>query len=229
MVKDEVRTQTLPSLRGNVAPVSRSHVLITRFNLRVPQWSGSDRNGVPVLTDEWMEHRFNLFDAYTVPSVVCQTVNDFLWMVLFDIETDTKWLNRIDTYGKIFLPVFLSPDWLYELQMVLQGLDSKWLVTTRVDNDDAIAPTFIEVVQKNVRNKKEFLNIPNGWVRRDGVDRPVSHQANPFMTYVELSKEARSIYFTPHGRGMQRYAPIRQITNERLWTQVIHERNYVNA
>lgn len=207
----------------------KSHYLITRFNLQHKKWRSVDKNGIPILTDEWMQHRFALFDKYTVPSVLKQTVQDFLWIVLFDYYTSERWMSRIHSYGKIFMPLYLTENWLDEFQKLLSVLANDWVATTRLDNDDAIDPKFMETIQGNLVTKRCFLNIPNGWIKYPyELPEPTDHRANPFMTYIEPATESRSIYFLPHGRNMRDHAPIIQISTKRLWTQIIHERNYVN-
>ena len=187
-----------------------------------------DKGGVVTLDHDWMEHRFKLFEQYTLPSVVEQTCDDFEWLVLFDRQTEACWFEKILDRSE-FTPVFLGSDWLAELQLMLRTEQQRILITTRLDNDDAICPRFIEVIQKrvNLTAGDQFLNIPNGYIQRGSVLEKTHHRANPFMTFVEHGT-ARSVYFTPHGVAMTRHAPIVQITEERLWVQIIHERNYVN-
>jgi len=205
-----------------------SHVLVTRFNVRVPEWRKVDKSGQAVRADNWMAHRFGLFDQYTVPSVLAQTCHEFLWVVLFDIRTKEKWVEKAESYG--CFQAYYVDNWLADLQQLLRLSPSEWLLTSRLDNDDAIAPKFIATVQSAAQERKEFLNIPNGYViRRNKRNKPAQHTANPFISYVEPTKEAQSVYFTPHGRAMSKHAPIRQITTQRLWYQIIHERNYLNA
>jgi len=203
--------------------VAIKHYLITRFNLRVPEWRDTDRKGNPTLTPEWMAHRWGLFQRYTVPSVLAQKHQDFEWLVLFDM-----WTPLPDQ--EIYTPLLLTRHWLKELQKYLRThCTSDWVLTTRLDNDDAISTGFMQVIREAATEKEEFLNIPNGWIQRGRHLTPEHHTANPFVSLVEPAATAKSVYFTPHGKAMSQHAPVRQITKERLWTQIIHERNYLNA
>jgi len=203
------------------------HYLITRFNLRVPGWRNVDREGQQVLDDCWLRHRFHLFEEHTIPSVMAQTTDNHLWLVLFDTQTPKCWLRRIRDYCE-FLPLFMGANWLRELQQFLSHDPMGWLATTRLDNDDTIEPTFIQTIHSALNAKKQFLNMPNGYTLRDGKREPARHTANPFMTYVERGANPQTIYFIAHGQAMRTVAPIRQISTERLWTTIIHERNYIN-
>ena len=190
------------------------HILITRFNVHVPEWRNVDKRGVKTLDAAWLEHRWELFEKYTVPSVLNQTV-DIEWVVLFAPGT----VVREGPYVALHVE-----DWLPDLQA---WLPKGWLATTRLDNDDYIAPTFIATIRRYLREREEFLNIPFGYLLRDDVLIPEKHTANPFMTYV--SCDGLSVYHLPHGKAMSDHAPIIQIPTGRLWTQVIHGRNYHNG
>lgn len=202
-----------------------SHLLVTRFNVRVPEWRGTDKNGQKVLDREWMIHRWNLFTQHTIPSVQAQTNKNFIWLVLFDYDTAKHWRQLAASMADIFTPVYVK-DWLVELQkMIREHTPSPWVITTRLDNDDSIAPSFMQTIQGAVHQpQRQFLNIPNGWKG----DKPIHHTANPFISYLEPTAEGRSVYFLPHGSAMSQHARIRQISAKRLWTQHIHTRNYVN-
>ncbi len=54
------------------------HFLFTRFNLRNESWN-STKNANPVLTEEWLEKRFDLFERFCLPSVKAQINQNFRW------------------------------------------------------------------------------------------------------------------------------------------------------
>jgi len=163
-----------------------------------------------------MTHRFKLFNK-TYESVIRQTNIDFKWIVLWDAAT-TRIIERPRMVN------LLVVDWLSELQQYLKKDHPEgWIITSRLDNDDHIDPTFMATVQAAATEEEAFLNIPNG---RWGA-KPIYHAANQFVSYVEQTR--RSVYFTPHGSAMQKHAPLKQITEKRLWTTVLHERNYING
>lgn len=180
-----------------------------------------DKAGVPTLTPEWMDHRWELFERFTVPAVISQTNQNFTWIVMFDRDTD-------HIKDGPYLPLLVGDDWLGDLQRYIQK--PGWLVTTRLDNDDSIAPKFIETIQKHVTLKQfHFINLTNGYTYNKMALRPKHQTANPFITLVERGEDAKSVLFTPHGRAMQEHGHIVQISKGRLWTQIIHERNYING
>jgi hypothetical protein len=151
---------------------------------------------------------------------MAQTTSDFRWIVLMDAGTPERFRLKSCYYETLYVS-----DWLNDLQAALNM--PGWIATTRLDNDDAIHPEFMATIQQHLIRRKRFLNIPNGWQLKGGKHIPIQHTANPFMTLVEGGN--KSIYFMPHGRAMSKYAPIIQISERRLWTQIIHERNYING
>lgn len=215
-------------MRKKVTSLGARHVLITRFNIRVPEWRDVDKAGVPVLDDAWMIHRIDLFQKFTLPSVLAQTVGDFQWLILMDEDTHPRFKKEMES---VFYDILYVKDWLKDLQKYLRGftVGPKWLATTRLDNDDTIAPKFMETIQKNITtNQLHFINLTNGYTLHGHSLRPRYHIANPFMTLVEPQSGARSVLFTPHTRRMQKHWPVVQVAEGRLWTQIIHERNYIN-
>ena len=204
------------------------HVLITRFNVRVSEWRNVDKNGVPVLDDAWMIHRIDLFERYTLPTVMAQTCRNFDWLLLMDHKTPQKFKEYLEE-GTDYHILYVK-NWLVDLQAWLQAINQPWLVTTRLDNDDCISPEFIATIQKHITTKQfHFINLTKGYTLDGHKLRPIQHMANPFMTLVEPIANAKSILFTPHGRAMSKHGPIVQVSKGRFWTQIIHERNYING
>ena len=46
------------------------HFVITRFNLDLYAW---DKNRIPTRTEKWLQHRFDIFEQYCLPSMQAQT------------------------------------------------------------------------------------------------------------------------------------------------------------
>ncbi|WP_051227980.1 glycosyltransferase [Gillisia sp. JM1] len=57
------------------------HYILTRFNLRAEDWT-TTKNNEKVLTEEWLEERFDLFENYCFSSVRNQTNQNFKWLVV---------------------------------------------------------------------------------------------------------------------------------------------------
>jgi len=71
------------------------HFLFTRFNLRNEDWITA-QDGAAVLTEEWLTQRLELFQKYCYPSVMNQKNNNFLWVILFDVNTPKGFRKNIE-------------------------------------------------------------------------------------------------------------------------------------
>ena len=90
-----------------------------------------------------MEHRWRLFEAFCLPSVQCQTAARFRWLVRFDPATPEAHRQRFRRLTAGMTNV--SPLWRAEPFSAAIGalLDpsAELLLTTRLDNDDALHRT----------------------------------------------------------------------------------------
>lgn len=84
------------------------HFILTRFNLFL--WN-KDKEGNKVRSREWLEHRFELFERYCLPSIKNQTCKSFKWIVLFDSTTPDAFKARIGEWQKgcsQLIPVYVE-------------------------------------------------------------------------------------------------------------------------
>lgn len=65
---------------------------LTRFNILLWQ---KDKEGSPVRTKKWLNHRFSLFEKYCLPSIKNQTCQDFEWIVLLDSTTPEIYKSKM--------------------------------------------------------------------------------------------------------------------------------------
>ena len=152
------------------------HFLLTRFNVGLystRQDAGPvDRSGRRPASnpDDWMEHRLRLFDRYCLPSVKNQSNKNFTWLVMFDERTPTRFKERIDHYSRdcCMVTLYLNIDrpststfreecCKCAKEYISQKVDedTRYVVTTRLDNDDAVHPDFIKHVQECVPAERQ--------------------------------------------------------------------------
>lgn len=131
------------------------HYIFTRFN-KLDSSMSIYNNPQIENPEEWMEHRIGLFNNITLPSVMLQTEVNFTWLLSFDQRTPQKIIDFYASFPRVKI--------IYEYPATyLRGLygnslkDGDWIITTRLDNDDYIAPTFIEKVQSKFN--EEFLLV----------------------------------------------------------------------
>ncbi len=118
------------------------HDLLTRFN------AGLYRGGtqLKVSPREWMEHRLRLFATITLPSIAGQSCRDFTWLVLMDRQTPAHDIRRLEAMGcpnmRLIYPVPGQNPWLPGFAPGRYDL-----ITTRIDNDDALHRDTIGTIQ----------------------------------------------------------------------------------
>jgi len=208
---------------------SFSHFILTRFNLKI--WSDT------ALDEAWHTHRLSLFEKICLPSIKAQTNQSFTWLLFFDQSTPQTLLPRIETY-KSYPNIQIHFINGFDLRTILQIIRSQLLdttthlITTTLDNDDALAIDFVAQLQKQFNKQSfELINFTQG-LRYD-----LSHQklyacelySNPFISlieYIKPEKKFRSIAgCLPHSTIPSRFSPVTDIDTPPLWLQVIHERN----
>lgn len=213
------------------------HLLLTRFNLRVAGLD-SDKSGEPVLGPDWMQERLDLFERYCAPSVRAQSNGDFTWLLFLDQDTSEEPRSRIRQAVEggpdarlVFLPPVQGDGPVAAAALEHVGGTPDLLVTTRLDNDDALHEDALGVVRARARSgHREFLNLRFGYVTDGRTAQVKSHKYGHYATLVEPASAApfRTVHCgLPHGRARQ-LAPVRQITDRPYWLEVIHARNAAN-
>lgn len=213
-------------------PVDRSfsHFVLTRFNTSLDVEIDGSRYVSRHSDEEWLRERVNLFETWTLPSVRQQTAaGKFRWLLLLD-QNSPEWLRTRAATWTPAEPCYL-PDALPAAIMDAinaRGIDGKWLVTTRLDSDDAVAPAFVETIQKAFQPQKEAINLTNGLAYAvERVGRSVQG-CNPFLTLVEpADRSAKTVLFCNH-RHVRRKVDVRQVGGAPLWLQNVHGNNLYN-
>jgi Putative rhamnosyl transferase len=169
-------------------PRPLQHFLLTNFNVRLG-WR-KDARGAPVLTEEWMEHRWPLFETFCLPSVRGQSLQRFQWLVRLDASTADHHRQRFQWLiagMPNVIPLWGGESFRTAIDRLLDP-PTELVLTTRLDNDDALHRDALARVQGSVSDfVPEFLNFPNGYrfVRADGQLYGVRHASNPFLSLVE--------------------------------------------
>jgi Putative rhamnosyl transferase len=211
--------------------MSFTHILLTRFNVEAGYGAPNLR-----LDPKWLEYRFQLFDRFCYPSVCAQSNQNFKWLVFFDIQTPESFKPRIERYAqwKKFIPVYVHG---YFSDSVLGTAianhierESSHLITTRLDNDDAITQNFVELIQLEFRTQDcEFINFTQGYCLHNHKLYQVEDRSNAFISLIEFlsSSTPKTVLCVAHNK-LDTIGKIRQIAHEVGWLQVIHHGNVSN-
>ncbi|MEM1002532.1 MAG: glycosyltransferase [Bacteroidota bacterium] len=220
--------------------MSFDHFLITRFNLRYKEWSAT-KNGINVTSSDWLNKRFELFNAFCLPSVLNQSNKNFKWIICFDIDTSPKFKSIIKELSEehfFIIPVFIDDGYnsITVLRKTIednQKTDNEYLITSRLDNDDSIHKDFIRGIQ-NAFDPKEGLviDLVNGYQlmlpknRKTLAIRRMRTPYNHFLSLVESTSYFNTIFQKWHLDWKVNIT--KTVESDGLWLQVIHDSNLVN-
>lgn len=214
-----------------------NHFFLTKFNVRsFPELR-------PGCEPAWLERRFNLFDQYCFPSVANQSNQNFKWIVFFDVDTPEPFKQKIAEYAKKwanFVPVYLDCPLPYgefpdEVRTVVREYIPKaceYLITTWLDNDDAIHQDYVQRIQENFEPKDgETLNFFFGYQLAEGKLYFDFELANHFISLIEKynSESFNTCLCRPHKELYEVCKSAKKIFCKPLWIEVVHGSNYMNV
>ena len=216
--------------------VDFSHVIMTRFNVARPK-----RHDPMRLDPDWLAGRFDLFEKYCLPSVAAQTAGGFTWIVYFDAATPQPLRDRIEACREVypFVPCFAEeisaafwPRSLVETLVKKGPGRTPWLLTTRFDNDDALAGDHVARLQAAVSRQdppaRGSWNFSRGFVLEGGRIYALTHLANPFASWLEPWGDKTRTAISINHLKMTRVAPVTQVGGAAAWLQVVHGGNVSN-
>jgi Putative rhamnosyl transferase len=208
-----------------------THLLLTRFNVQAGY--GDPKAG---LDPKWLEYRFQLFEQFCYPSVCTQSNQNFKWLVFFDDQTPEVFKSKIALYAryKNLIPIYVHG---YFSDSVLRTALSEYiasgsshLITTRLDNDDAVSRNFVELIQSQFKGQScEFINFTQGYCLHNGKLYKTEDSSNPFISLIEVldGSPVKSVLCAAHNK-LTTIGNIHQVTHEPAWLQVIHRGNVSN-
>ena len=217
------------------------HFILTRFNIRI--WT-QDKNRKAVRTADWLKQRFEVFERFCLPSIAQQTCKDFEWIVLFDSETPLEYKERVTGFKEVcpqFTPVYVEPSMGRYFRHVFrtsvaEKVHASRVLTTYLDNDDALSVNFVEDIQRRAADLPDgtFVYYSSGFqfFKEFGLMLRVRDVRNHFVSVVETGSPGT--LKTIFGYGSHYYidripdAHIEYIEDCPLWCEVVHERNMCN-
>ena len=193
------------------------HYIITRMNVGIYDQPKSK---------EWMEHRIELFEKYTLPSILRQTNKNFTWVLCFDERTPNDIICKYDYLDNVEIFWDRPKYW-----MKTKPPETDWVITSRIDNDDYYYPNFVEDIQREFINRKMEMVIDIGFLILDektgnvyDLEKPLYN--SPFITLCEWWHTAEGVMVHEHTRAANLYKGY--IIPKYLAVQVVHEMNVIN-
>jgi hypothetical protein len=212
-------------------PEDFTHLLLTRFNTAV-DYAPSPRR----LESEWLLPRLALFERYCLPSVKAQRGAVFNWLVFCDASSPGWFKDIIAHYAPLVKAIYITGpanDKVIAQEVKSSGfVCSPHLITTRLDNDDAISEDHLSLIQKAfLHQNREFVMFPFGLQLYHGALYHVYWRSNPFLSLIERvgeNSELTTVYCVRHDKVAQQ-EKVRYVSRSAQWLQVLHTANLGNA
>ncbi len=218
--------------RAACLPAQVEHLLLTRFNVPHPAYV-RDKHGAVVADDAWLEHRFELFEKFTLPSVRSQREARFRWLICFAARTPESYRRRIARDQEIFpfTPLFVDTfaDLIPQVRAQVNPA-TEFLITSRLDNDDALCVDALGAIAAAFHEQAfEFVHLATGYIYSHGTIYSARLPDGPFLTLIERRSPQpwRTVWSTDHDR-VRELGPVRDLEARPYWLQVVHERNLRN-
>lgn len=230
-----------------------SHFIITQFNLRNFPLSNSNDYESWL---RWIRNRIVLFTEYCLPSVLNQSAKEFTWLIYFDADTPEEFndfIKRLETYPFIsicYCKGIEDFNKTYFQEVVTRiGKSVKWVITTRIDNDDCIHKDAVKVIQQNFTEKNKFLiSLSSGYILNIR-DKTLSHYFYPMSPFISLiedtGEDPGGVYEKIHTRWdslrlfivkelwiewfNRKSRKSRFILKQPMWIQTVHGENVSNS
>ena len=205
------------------------HVILTRYSVRM--------FGTTDFTDDWLAYRWGFFRDALAASLSRQTVSSFTWLVFFDAASP-DWLRDLvdEASPGLFTPIWHDGSWGQEaIQQAVESVASRpYLITTRVDSDDAVSRVFVEDIQERFAEQESmYVNLMHGvQVDRSGRLFNAHFTENGFISYIErrVAKEPpRTVFWCMAHEESSSFAPVLNVVGPPRWMQVIHGSNVANS
>lgn len=204
------------------------HVIFTRYNL--PS-AGSE--SLIRAQEGWLRDRTELFLRHTIPSMQRQSCRDYRWIIFFDPQSPEWLLDRLQPFvdSELFLPVYTEevswPD-LVKLAQEVTGAAGSLLITTNVDNDDAVAVDFVDRIQAVAKKSPgAAIYLGTGLICSDDSLYIYEDRHNAFCSVSETWDNPQTAWRDWHNL-LSDHFPVVSIPGEPGWLQVIHGRNVSN-
>lgn len=253
MAARQVLPDAVLGLHPDHPPLPALRLVVTRFNMVL----NAEFRQAPALAGEagfaaWLDHRLALFQAVTLRSLAAQTQRPDAWLIGFDAARRAAVqpvLRRLARHDWI-IPVWQEQrDGRHEsprlaFQRGVAGLlrpGQDWVVTTRLDNDDALnrhhqealADYAAAVVARRPGIEDFWVSFPLGAQYGAGTLRLFPYTNSPFLSRVERvgaapGWRAGTALQGHHGHVFDQPQVFTATTRWPMWLQVVHGANVLN-
>ena len=201
------------------------HYIITRINVVQDCLSHKGRTTRRMRdlqqNAEYLDHRIEMFNRFTVPSVQSQTDKNFEWLILIHPGTDPKY--------KVAFNAGTLVEVIRDTEVIEKVRQDGWIATTNLDSDDALAYDFMSNLRAHAREQIGVISFNSGYVYSCRSNQAVGRRSttNAYKTLIERGEDPKTVCSYFHGSLPTTY-PEKQIKSPPMWLQTVHGRNIDN-
>ena len=228
------------------------HFVLTRFNVRFAFFINQQGHGEwPGADPAYLDCRLAFFEKYCLPAMKRQTV-PFRWLVFFSSLTPEAYKERVRAYVHdcpSFEPVFVEDErpiegsdmqeTFYRYVEERLDADAEWVITTRIDNDDAFNVQALAWIRQSAEEtlaggheSGSFLIIlrdGNVWLLAHGFTQACSWMGNHFLSLVCPRAERRQVLSFDHRKFKALGLPVVVNPAKHAWLEIVNGTNLGNA
>lgn len=209
-----------------------NNYIAIRFSLRWSTEWAMKAYGDETNRESWFAMRSTLFKQWVVPAIAAQTVPVKRVIVFMDSDDQRLW-RRYLRLSAPFSPVFVRGGEARQREMgrLIREDRARDVVLSRLDSDDAIAPNFLEEINKTVVQARAHRAGPLYVVAANGFTTDLSgiqfvhYNCSPFISVYVSHYAHEDIYDIEHTQILKR-SPL--INSSAIWLQVVHGTNLLN-
>lgn len=205
------------------------HLVLTRFNLPTPGPESLVR-----AQEGWLQNRVALFERHTVPTMRAQSQTAFAWVIYFDPQSPDWLLDRMRPLVDegLFLPIYRERvDWtdvVADARATFGDTHGDLLLTTNLDNDDAVSVDFIERLQQAARRHPDHaIYLRTGLILQGDALYLRDDPENAFCSVSERWDSPITAWRDWHNL-LHDHLPVASLPGAPAWLQVIHGQNVSN-
>jgi hypothetical protein len=206
-----------------------NHYVITRFAEGVSTQSTlTSVQGKPSAL-EWLKHRFELFETYTLPGMAKQTV-PYHWLLTIDRLLPQWAKSRVASLLQGVRHTLIpcdGRDKFPHLDFVASQSPNGQVITTRLDSDDSLHPEYLAKVQEIAQVFTGVIDLARGVVvsHEGQLGKWITKRGRPFLSLVEESRPLCGVFCAHHNRLAKRIGKVQVVKNGPPWLAVSHRYN----
>jgi hypothetical protein len=201
------------------------HVFLTRFNIPF----GSR----PFPSRAWMENRLFYFRQVCLPSMQHQTDQDFQWLFLLSPQTPPDLIEYLESLSQTrpFKLCFteMKSRALYPLAIEKHVPPSDFLISSRLDSDDALGKHFVSSVKQHFNFQDfEWVDHRRGLILSQRKLWRVQQRNNMFLSLIERRSSSKSVYLCQH-MDASKHGSVSLVDGSRQWLRLLHQKNTIGT